>query len=83
MWQSTPMPDERIRREVTLCAFRGFRGIIFKLLIIRHSEITLLHDNYIGAAVYVLLQATSERWMSFHARLTLMDIFHSKSRHWL
>lgn len=39
--------DERIRREV-VCAFRG---IIFKRLIIRHSEIMLLHDNYIGTAV--------------------------------
>jgi hypothetical protein len=46
------MPDERIRREVMSRALRAwFRGIIFKRLIIRHSEIMLLHDNYIGAAV--------------------------------
>lgn len=73
MWQSTwPIPDERIRREVVLYAFRGFRGIIFKLLIIRHSEIMLLHDNYIGAAVYVRTIGR-ERALNVVSRPTHLD----------
>jgi len=47
-------------RGCVVCVPR-FRGIIFKRLIIRHSEITLLHDNYIGAAVRTRGLAASER----------------------
>lgn len=62
-------------RGCVVCAPR-FRGIIFKRLIIRHSEITLLHDNYIGAVGYVrTIWPRANARMSFHARLTLMDIF--------
>ena len=70
-------------RGCVVCAPR-FRGIIFKRLIIRHSEITLLHDNYIDSVGYVRTYgpAASER-ENVVSRPTHLDgyIFHSKTRH--
>jgi len=46
-------------RGCVVCAPR-FRGIIFKRLIIRHGEITLLHDNYIATQSGMYVQSDHE-----------------------
>lgn len=51
-----------------------FRGIIFKRLIIRHSEIMLLHDNYIGAYVHTYARSgRASRALNVVSRPTHLD----------